>query len=371
MQYGILQFNEPKRDTSRKILHVDMDAFYASIEMRDNPKIRNKPVVIAKHPKLTAGRGIVSTCNYEARKYGIHSAMSAQEAYTRCPHAVFIPGNLSYYKEISLQIRQIFLEYTDLVEPLSLDEAYLDVSHNKKAMKSATFIAQRIQKEIYEKTALTCSVGVSYNKFIAKIASDYKKPNGITVIDPDKALDFLKALDIKDFYGVGAKSVPIFHELGIYNGADLYKMSLDDLIKYFGKMGYSLYFKVRGIHDSAVKNSRQRKSIGRERTFSKFLEFEAEVIENFKRLVYDIDKRHHIKDLKAHTVTIKIRYDNFETISRQVQLADPIDSAEMTLDLVEKLWYDHGDLSQSVRLLGVTFSNFEDSKISSIILPLE
>lgn len=371
MQYGILTFNEPKADISRKIIHVDMDAFYASIEMRDHPTLANKPVVIAQHPKLTAGRGIVSTCNYEARKYGIHSAMSAQEAFVRCPHAVFIPGNLPYYRQVSLEIREIFFKYTDLVEPLSLDEAYLDVTHNKKEMKSATIIAKQIQKEIYMKTQLSCSVGVSYNKFIAKIASDYLKPNGITVIEPDKAVEFLKSLTIDKFYGVGSKSVDILHHLGVYNGADLYKMSLDDLIKHLGKLGYSLYFKVRGIHDSAVKTSRQRKSIGKERTFTNFLENETEVIENLSKLVYDIDKRHNINDLKAHTLTLKIRYDNFDTITRQVQRAEGIQSPEESIYLAQEIWNDHGDLSQTVRLLGVTFSNFADNELTSIKLPLE
>lgn len=371
MQYGMLTFNDIEPNTSRKILHVDMDAFYASIEIRDNPRLKNKPVVIAKHPKLTNGRGIVSTCNYEARKYGIHSAMSAQEAYQRCPQAVFIQGDLNYYRSVSLQIREIFQEYTDLIEPLSLDEAYLDVTVNKKNMKSATIMGQQIQREIYQRTKLTCSVGVSYNKFIAKIASDFNKPSGLTLVEPKDAHEFLMQLPIEKYYGVGKKSVGHFHDLGIYNGQDLYNTTLDDLIDNFGKMGYSLYFKVRGIHDSPVNNKRERKSIGRERTFSVFLELESEVLDNINKLIKKIDERHQISKLKAHTITLKIRYDNFETITRQIQRNQAIQSVEESQVLAEQIWSSHGNLDQSIRLLGVTFSNFDHPLFTSIKLDLD
>lgn len=371
MQYGLLSFDDVEPDISRKILHVDMDAFYASIEVRDNPKLKNKPVVIAKHPKLTGGRGIVSTCNYEARKFGIHSAMSAQEAYIRCPHAVFIQGNLQYYKEISMQIREVFHEYTDIIEPVSLDEAYLDVTVNKKNMKSATFIAKEIQQEVYRRTGLTCSIGISYNKFIAKIASDYHKPHGMTLVEPKDAVPFLQELTIDKFHGVGRKSVPLFHEMSIFTGEDLYNTSLDELIKHFGKMGYSLYFKVRGIHNSPVNNKRERKSIGREKTFSVFLEFESEIIDNIIKLIHKVDERHQIEKLRAHTLTLKIRYDNFETITRQIQSSDPIDSVEKSVELAEQIWEEHGHLDQPIRLLGVTFSNFDHPLYSSIRLDLD
>lgn len=371
MQFGMLEFEDINPDTSRKILHVDMDAFYASIEVRDNPKLKDKPVVIAKHPKLTGGRGIVSTCNYEARKYGIHSAMSAQEAYMRCPQAIFIQGDLNYYRSVSMQIREIFYEYTDLIEPLSLDEAYLDVTVNKKNMKSATLMALEIQKEIFNRTQLTCSVGISYNKFIAKIASDYHKPNGLTLVEPKDAQDFLLKLPIEKFYGVGKKSVEHFHELEIFNGEDLYNTSLDDLIKHFGKMGYSLYNKVRGVHNAAVNNQRERKSIGRERTFSVFLELESEVVDNINRLIDKIDEKHRISELKAHTITLKIRYDNFETITRQIQQVQAIQSVEESRELAEQIWEMHGDLEHSIRLLGVTFSNFDHPLYSSIKLDLD
>lgn len=371
MQYGILNFSEPKPDTSRKILHVDMDAFYASIEMRDNPKLANQPVVIAKHPNLTEGRGIVSTCNYIARQFGIHSAMSSLEAYKRCPHAVFIHGNMAHYIEVSEQIRQIFYQYTDSVEPLSLDEAYLDVTHNKKGIRSAIKIAHLIQQQILDEIGLTCSIGVSYNKFIAKIASDFHKPFGITLVTPEEAVEFLKQLPIEDFYGVGRKSVPAFHALKIMNGADLFEWNLDDLIQRFGKMGHSLYFKVRGIHNSPVKSTRERKSIGTETTFAKFLDNEADVLTFFERLTLKVVQKLKLKSLKAQTITIKIRFDDFETITRQLQLSKPSNDFEEYYAVVQKLWHKHGNLERNIRLLGVSVSKFEDLKYSTIQLDLE
>lgn len=368
MKYGILSFDEPVPDTSRKILHVDMDAFYANVEIRDQPQLANKPVVIAKHPDLTGGRGIVSTCNYEARKYGIHSAMSAQEAYRRCPKAIFIPGRHSYYRKVSHQIRKIYTRYTDLIEPLSLDEAYLDVTNNKLGINSGVLIAQKIQRDIYQELKLTCSVGVSYNKFIAKIASDYHKPFGVTLVTPEDAPEFLKQLPIKDFYGVGKKTLPKFEERGIKTGEDLLKVSLDDLIQMFGKMGYSLYFKVRGIHNAPVVNSRERKSIGKETTFRHFLETDNEVLEVLSELTHQVINILNERQYKAYTVTIKVRYEDFETMTRQHQLPEPLDTFETCFEIVEELWQIHGHLDHSIRLLGVTVSNFADPDFVPISL---
>ena len=368
MQYGILTFEEPQPDVSRKILHVDMDAFYASIEVRDNPKLRGKPVVIAKHPRFTGGRGIVSTCNYEARKYGIHSAMSSAEAFKRCPHAVFVPGRHDVYREVSKQIHRIYERFTDIYEPIALDEAYLDITDNKLGINSGTIIGKMIQQQIYEETGLTSSVGVSYNKFIAKIASDYRKPHGMTVIEPSEAVEFLKTLEIGDFHGVGRKSVPHFHELGIYTGEDLYQMSLEDLIKHFGKMGYSLFFKVRGIQNTPVKRDRERKSIGKETTFSQFLSEEIEVTRAFESLASRVSANLIDKQLKAFTVTIKIRYDDFETVTRQSKSDEAINKEADLLDVVSDLWQIHGHLDKTIRLLGVSVSNFEDQDYVQIPL---
>lgn len=252
LQYGILRFEEPKRDTSRKIIHIDMDAFYASVEIRENPSLADKPVVISRHPRETGGRGVVTTANYIARQYGIHSAMSSAKAFELCPHATFVPPNFELYRDTSKQIHKVFHEYTDLIQPISLDEAFLDVTENKKDIPSATIIAKQIQRKIYAKTKLTCSAGVSYNKFIAKIASDFQKPHGITVVEPDQAHDFLMQLPIKKFFGVGKKTVEKMEEMEIYTGEDLYQQSEYDLAQAFGKMGHSLYRRVRGIDRKSV-----------------------------------------------------------------------------------------------------------------------
>ena len=203
-------------DTSRKIIHIDMDAFFASVEERDNPKLKGHPVIIGSDPRLTGGRGVVSTCNYEARKFGVHSAMSSKEAYERCPQGIFISGNYEKYQAVGLQIREIFKRYTDLIEPMSIDEAYLDVTENKLEIKSAVKIAKLIQHDIWNELQLTASAGVSYNKFLAKIASDYEKPHGLTVILPDEAEAFLAPMDIAKFHGVGKKSVEKLHETWQY-----------------------------------------------------------------------------------------------------------------------------------------------------------
>ena len=360
MRYGLLTFEEPVPDISRKILHVDMDAFYASVEARDNPQIANKPIVIAKHPKLTGGRGIVSTCNYIARQYGIHSAMSAAEAYKRCPHAVFIQGSWEYYASVSRQIREIFAQYTDLIEPLSLDEAYLDVTQNKIGSKSALYVAYKIQAHIKSELNLTCSIGVSYNKFIAKIASDYRKPSGITVVTPEQAQSFLHDLPIEKFYGVGRQSIKSFHDLGIRTGKELAQLELDELVGYFGKMGQSLYYKVRGVHNAPVMSHRERKSIGKETTFVQFLSTEESVLAAFQTLTKRVIKTLQAKDLYATIVTIKVRYANFETLTRQIQLNQAFQTYDIAYETVQTLWEAHGDLAHEVRLLGVTVSGLVD-----------
>ena len=368
MRYGMLEFEEPKKDTSKKIIHVDMDAFYASIEVRDQPQLKGKPVVIAKHPKLTSGRGIVSTCNYEARKFGIHSAMSAMEAYRLCPHAIFIQGNHAHYQEVSEKIHHIFRQYTEIIQPIALDEAYLDVTDNKVNCASATLIGLAIQKDIYEQLQLTCSVGVSYNKFLAKLASDYQKPSGITVIEPHKADDFLKNLPIQDFHGVGKKSVDKFIELGIKKGEDLLGYPLDWLEKKFGKMGVSLYFKVRGISSNYVQSFRERKSIGKESTFAPEIIQESVVLDSLSVLTRKVMQKVRDKQLIAHTVTLKIRYASFKTMTRQISTTISVDSYQICYDFVLNLWEEHGNLHEPIRLLGVSVSQFEDANHKTVKL---
>lgn len=252
-------------DTSRKIIHVDMDAFFASIEERDNPILKGKPVVIARNPLETGGRGVVSTANYIARTYGIHSAMSAKEAYDLCPKAIFIAGNYEHYMAISHQIHDIFHRYTDQVEGMALDEAYLDVTVNKIGATSAVKIAKMIQHDIFNELGLTSSAGVSYNKFLAKIASDIEKPRGLTLIEPERAISFLSDLPVDNFYGVGNKTAEKLERIGIKTGQDIQNMSPQLLADHFGLFGWELYLKANGIHNSPVKSNRIRKSIGKEK----------------------------------------------------------------------------------------------------------
>ena len=370
MQIGILTFKEPENDKSRKIIHVDMDAFYASIEERDHPEHRGKPIVIANHPRETGRKGVVTTANYIARKFGIHSAMSAQKAFELCPEAIFISPRMNHYKMISRQIRGIFARYTDLIEPLSLDEAYLDVTQNKQNLSSATVIARRIQREVWQETGLTCSAGVSYNKFIAKIASDYQKPAGLTVITPDEAACFLWELPIEKFYGVGKKTVENMNLLGIHAGEDLYLFDQSELISQFGKHGYVLYQRVRGIDNRAVEPERERKSIGKEHTFIQFLSDEDQVRVELKQIAQAVHVALHNSKLHGRTMVLKIRYADFDTLTRRKTRVDHFSQAEDIFQHAWELWLDHGTIERHVRLLGITITQLDPIHYENIQLPL-
>lgn len=369
MRYGILTFDEPKRDTSRKIIHIDMDAFYASVEIRDNPALKNKPVIIARHPKDTGGRGVVTTANYEARKFGVHSAMSAQKAFELCPKGIFVPPNFDSYREASNKMHQIFRRYTDKIQPLSLDEAYLDVTTNHIDQKSATVIAEKIREDIVREIDLTCSAGVSYNKFLAKLASDYNKPDGITVIPPDKAHAFLVHLPIEKYHGVGKKSVEKMHALDIFIGQDLYDKEELDLVKHFGKMGHSLYRKVRGIDDSEVKNDREPKSVGKESTFSHNLSSENEIIQALRLLAGKVMKNLNKKQKHGKTVVLKIRYDDFQTVTRRRTFPNYIEDEEELFHIAVSIWEEES-LELNVRLLGITVTGLDSIVFENIPLPL-
>ena len=370
MQIGILTFKEPENDKSRKIIHVDMDAFYASIEERDHPEHRGKPIVIANHPRETGRKGVVTTANYIARKFGIHSAMSAQKAFELCPEAIFISPRMNHYKMISRQIRGIFARYTDLIEPLSLDEAYLDVTQNKQNLSSATVIARRIQREVWQETGLTCSAGVSYNKFIAKIASDYQKPAGLTVITPDEAARFLWELPIEKFYGVGKKTVEKMKLFGIHAGEDLYLFDQSELISQFGKHGYVLYQRVRGIDNRAVEPERERKSIGKEHTFIQFLSDEDQVRVELKQIAQAVHVALHNSKLHGRTMVLKIRYADFDTLTRRKTRVDHFSQAEDIFQHAWELWLDHGTIERHVRLLGITITQLDPIHYENIQLPL-
>ena len=347
-------------DTSRKIIHIDMDAFFAAIEVRDNPALKGKPVIIARDPRQSGGRGVVSTCSYEARAFGVHSAMSSKEAYERCPQGIFISGNYEKYQEVGRQVREIFHRYTDLVEPMSIDEAYLDVTENKLGITSAVKIAKLIQYDIWNELHLTASAGVSYNKFLAKIASDMEKPRGLTVILPQDAQEILSKLPIEKFYGVGKKSVPRLHDMGIYTGADLLEIPEMTLIDHFGRFGYDLYRRARGISNSPVKTHRARKSIGKERTYGKLLyrmeDIQKELSGLAQRVVQSLGRHQKV----GKTIVVKIRYADFQTLTKRRTLDIPTNDEEVILRIATDIVDQVGELDRGVRLLGITLTNLEE-----------
>lgn len=333
-----------------------MDAFYASVEQRDFPEYRGKPLVVGGSPK---SRGVVATASYEARKFGIHSAMPTAQAYRLCPQAIFVNARFDVYKEVSVQIREIFHEYTDLVEPLSLDEAYLDVSENKMNIDSATLIARRIKEKIKERTGLTASAGVSHNKFLAKIASDMHKPDGLTLIPPDKAEEFIAELPVAKFHGVGKATEAKMHKLGIKTGGDLRKWSEHQLKVNFGKVASHYYYISRGIDLREVKPSRVRKSVGAERTFSVDLSDIKDINFQLRRIAVMVQERLEKIPTKGKTFTLKVRYANFESVTRSQTLPQSTSDSETILKTVDQLLGETEITNRSVRLLGISVSNLD------------
>jgi len=331
-----------------------MDAFYASVEQRDHPEYRGKPVVVGGSPQ---GRGVVAAASYEARKFGVHSAMPASQAVKRCPSAIFVKPRFDVYREVSHQIREIFFRYTELVEPLSLDEAYLDVTENLKGIPSGTLIARAIKQEIYIETRLIASAGVSFNKFLAKIASDLDKPDGLSVIHPDEAEEFIENLPIGQFYGVGKATKLKMEALGIRNGADLKKWEEVDLVKRFGKSGHHYYQIARAIDNRKVKSHRIRKSIGKERTFSEDVS-DLEWIRTFlSELAEKISASMARLNAAGKTVTLKVRYKNFETVTRSYTYPQFISGAEEIAQAALRLLEETDAGSREVRLLGISISS--------------
>ncbi|MCS5490053.1 DNA polymerase IV [Algoriphagus limi] len=336
---------------TRKIIHVDMDAFYASVEQLDHPEWREKPLVVGGN----AARGVVAAASYEARKFGIHSAMSSVLAARNCPQLIFAKPRFDRYKELSNQIREIFYEYTDLVEPLSLDEAFLDVTENKMGLKSAILIARQIRAKIKEKTGLNASAGVSYNKFLAKTASDLNKPNGQAVILPDEAEAFLEKLPIRKFFGIGKVTAEKMEKLGIFNGRDLKEYSLQFLTKKFGKSGLHYYNIVRGIHLSEVQPNRIRKSLSAENTFEKDLITPKEMEDNLYPIYEEVTRRVKKTGIKGRTITLKIKYSDFTIQTRSKTLEQYPD--EKTIWEVGLELLNQEEIPKPVRLLGLGLSN--------------
>jgi DNA polymerase-4 len=342
----------------RKIIHVDMDAFYASVAELDNPELRGKAIAVGGSEE----RGVVSAASYEARKFGVKSAMSSFLAKQKCPHLIFVKSDFERYKELSVKIRAVFYEYTDLVEPLSLDEAYLDVTENKKGNPSANDIAREIRARIYEETGLRASAGISINKFIAKVASDINKPNGQKTIHPEEVLEFLEELPVNKFYGVGKVTAAKMYNLGIFKGKDLKKKPLEELVKSFGKSGTHYYNIVRGIHNSAVKPNRIRKSIAAERTFSENLSSEIFMIERLDKIADELERRMKKTDTKGKTITLKIKYSDFTQQTRSKTKANFMQTKKEFFPVVKELLYQD-KLVNSVRLLGLSFGNLNTEEI--------
>jgi len=341
----------------RKIIHIDMDAFFASIEQKDHPQFRGKPLIVGGSPE---SRGVVAACSYEARKYGIHSAMPCARAVKLCPHAVFTRPRMARYKEVSLKVMSIFKEYTDLVEPLSLDEAYLDATKNSLNQSSATVLAEIIRQHIYGSLQLTASAGVSYNKFLAKVASDINKPNGIKTIPPDEAIQFLESLPIRKFFGVGEVTEKKMLKLGIKTGKDLMKWTEDSLLFHFGKSGSYLYNMVRGNDERPVAVSRGRKSIGSETTLSIDTKDMMEIETILNNVASTIEEAMTAKNCTGQTLTLKLRYHDFVTITRSITVRIPISSRAEIVRLLPGLLQATQAGTKKIRLLGLSISKLSE-----------
>jgi DNA polymerase-4 len=340
----------------RKIIHIDMDAFYASVEQRDNPDYRGKPIAVGGSPQ---GRGgVVATASYEARKFGVRSAMPSKKAVQLCPEVIFVRPRFAVYKEVSQKIREIFGRYTDLIEPLSLDEAYLDVTQDKQNIGSAIEIAKLIKQAIKDELQLTASAGVSINKFVAKIASDMNKPDGLTFIGPSNIESFMEKLAVEKFFGVGKVTAEKMKKMGLFTGADLKKLPEDEMVGHFGKAGRFYYQIARGIDNREVQPNRETKSIGAEDTFAYDLTEIDEMYAELDKLSQTVCNRLQHYQLKGRTITLKIKYNDFKQITRNHSVTEPISDLEIILQAAKKLLLATEPEGKKIRLLGVTLSNF-------------
>lgn len=332
-----------------------MDAFFASVEQRDNPELRGKPIAVG----FDGPRGVVSTASYEARPYGVHSAMSMAQAKRRCPQLIVVPTHFEKYKEVSQQIHAVFHEYTDLVEPISLDEAFLDVTDNKKGIELAVDIAKEIKQKILERTSLTASAGISFNKLLAKIASDMRKPNGIFTVHPDRALDFIGSLPVEKLWGVGPKTANRMHEMGVFTGAQLRCISCEHLVQVFGKMGRVYYDFSRGIDNRLVVVAYERKSVGCERTFLEDLHIDTKIIIELYHIVLELVERIERKDFRGRTLTLKLKWDATTQITRSLTQEKVLRTKDDILPLAKRLLKDTEYHDRPIRLMGLSVSSPE------------
>jgi len=339
----------------RKIIHVDMDAFYASVEQRDNPEYRGKAIAVGGQP---GGRGVVATASYEARKFGVHSAMSSRSAQQLCQELIFVPPRFSVYKEVSAHIREIFSRHTDLIEPLSLDEAYLDVTHDKLQIGSAIQVAQMIRQAIKDELNLTASAGVSINKFVAKIASGMQKPDGLTFIAPTQVTAFMEQLAVEKFHGVGKVTADKMKKMGLHTGADLKALTEGELVQHFGKTGRFYYTIVRGIDNREVQPNRETRSIGAEDTFGHDLTTLEEMYAELDKIALTVHTRLERYGLKGRTITLKVKYSDFKQITRNKSFTNPVDELDTIRATAKQLLATTDAEQKKVRLLGITLSNF-------------
>ena len=347
--------NEMSASSVRKIVHIDMDAFYASVEQRDNPELRGKPIAVGG----SAARGVVAAASYEARKFGVHSAMPSVTAKRKCPELIFVAPRFDVYKAVSQQIREIFAEYTAVIEPLSLDEAYLDVTHNLKGMEIATEIALEIRAKIKQATGLNASAGISYNKFLAKMASDLNKPNGQAVITPKNGPTFVEALLVKKFHGVGPATADKMHRLGIDTGADLKGKTLEFLVEHFGKSGPYFHGIARGIDERQVKPNRVRKSVGAEDTFSHDLHAYEPARQGLQPLIEKVWGYCEANGIGAKTVTLKVKYADFNQITRSKTVPNLLRGITELEEIISLMLAPIFPPRKGIRLLGITLSSLE------------
>jgi DNA polymerase-4 len=354
----------------KKIIHIDMDAFYASVEQRDNPNLANLPVAVG----WDSSRGVIATASYEARKFGVRSAMPVSAGKKLCPELIIVEPRMDAYKNASVQIRSIFAEYTDLVEPLSLDEAYLDVTNNKLNLRSATIIAREIKRKIKNQTHLTASAGISINKFLAKIASDMNKPDGLTLIHPNKALEFLKQLKIEKFHGIGKVTARRMRNFGISKGIDIIHSGEEFMLKNFGKNGKFFFQIAQGIDNREVSPARERKSVSVENTFAEDLTITEDIHYELRKLAYVLAKRIHRNQFISKTLTLKIKFSDFKIINRS-KTGDNLIADEQQIRELGESMLDHIQIEKGVRLLGLGVTkpggNKEDSANSPSQLTLD
>jgi DNA polymerase IV (DinB-like DNA polymerase) len=341
----------------RIILHLDLDCFYAAVEARDNPQYTNKPLIVGADPKEGKARGVVLTCSYEARKFGIHSAMPISKAYRLCPDAIFVPPNFHKYQEASDGVMELIQGYSLSFQRGGIDEAYLDVSENCSNFKQAKSIAEQIQQEIYDKVGVTCSIGCAPTKSIAKIASDYNKPNGITVVEPENINRFLENMDITKIPGIGKKTKKYYNEKGFNTIGDILSTSLPKMIELFGKYGKWVWEVAHGLDKRPVNEYHNRKSISKERTFHQDIDDFNDIITNLEALNDRIHKKLQKDNISYRTVTLKIRFEGFETFTRSKSLSYPIQDEQQALGIVTELLEDFSNKKRKIRLVGIKFSN--------------